>query len=163
MTQSLAPDVVIRPALSSDVPVITDHVRRVLGEFGISFGIGATSDSELFELPDSYLRREGLFWIAERAGSRTLLGTAGIVRVRPDAFELRKMYLVPESRGHGIGAALLDLAVAHARQRGAAKLVLDTVDQMREAIAFYERRGFVRDDSEISAPRCTRGYMLPLD
>lgn len=162
MARPLAPDLVLRPARASDVPAIADHVRRVLAEFGISFGIGASSDAELFELPESYEQREGVFWIVERSGSNALLGTAGVVRVRPDAFELRKMYLAPESRGEGIGAALLDRAIAHAHERGAMKLVLDTVDQMRDAIAFYERHGFVRDDREISAPRCTRGYVLSL-
>jgi hypothetical protein len=41
-------------------------------------------------------------------------------------------------------------------------MVLDTAEQMRAAIAFYEARGFVRDDSWIRGARCTRGYRLDL-
>jgi hypothetical protein len=33
---------------------------------------------------------------------------------------------------------------------------------MTAAIAFYERNGFVRDDAQRRASRCSRGYRLEL-
>ena len=58
--------------------------------------------------------------------------------------------------------ALLAEAKAFARAAGAQKLVLDTTEQMKAAIAFYEREGFVRDDAEVRGARCSRGYVLAL-
>jgi ribosomal protein S18 acetylase RimI-like enzyme len=72
------------------------------------------------------------------------------------------MYLAPEARGQGVGRRLLDAAKAFAVERGFRQLVLDTTEQMRAAIAFYERNGFVRDDSQIRGSRCSRGYILTL-
>jgi GNAT superfamily N-acetyltransferase len=73
------------------------------------------------------------------------------------------MYLRGASRGLGIGKRLLDVAVAWVRAQGGTRMVLDTVDQMTQAIAFYEANGFVRDDAQIRGARCTRGYVRVLD
>jgi putative acetyltransferase len=79
-----------------------------------------------------------------------------------DAYELRKMYLAPASRGQRLGEQLLDVATDFARARGARRVVLDTVESMTRAIAFYEAHGFVRDDAQIRGARCTRGYVREL-
>ena len=72
------------------------------------------------------------------------------------------MYLLPRSRGLGLGQQLLELAVQWVKARGGARMVLDTTDQMTRAIAFYEKNGFVRDDREIRGARCSRGYVRVL-
>jgi putative acetyltransferase len=150
-----------RAVTSADAPAVVEHVRCVLAEFGIEFGVGADSDDELRDLPDSYASRGGAFWVlTDDAG--VLLGTIGVMPLSERSFELRKMYLAPYARGQGLGAALFDAALVFVRDRGASELVLDTVDRMHDAIAFYERRGFVRDDRHITAPRCNRGYVLKL-
>lgn len=151
----------LRQVTDQDVPAVVQHVRTTLAEFGIVFGVGASSDDELLRLPASYAANGGAFWIVEDDSGR-LLGTAGVMPLSATSFELRKMYLSPAARGQGLGARLFDEAVAFARSRGATEMVLDTVDRMTDAIAFYEKRGFVRDDRHISAPRCNRGYALKL-
>jgi GNAT superfamily N-acetyltransferase len=152
---------VIRLVVSADVPAVLQHVREILAEFGIAFGVGSQTDAELAELPQSYASKGGAFWIATASGGR-IVGTAGVARIDERSFELRKMYLSPETRGKGVGAALLAQAIAHAREHGARSMVLDTVEQMTDAIRFYERNGFVRDDCKIRGARCTRGYFLDL-
>ncbi len=154
--------VVLRPVRSGDVPAVVALVRTVLEEFGLTFGEGSPTDDELFALPDSYRVRGGAFWIAEDAKG-ALLGTCGIVPVGPSDHELRKMYLDRAARGLGLGARLLALALEHARSSGAARVVLDTTEAMRDAIAFYERNGFVRDDTQIRGCRCSRGYVRALE
>jgi len=153
----------IRPVTATDVPSVVAHVRTVLAEFGLSFGVGSASDAELFDLPHTYEGRGGAFWVAVMGDPPRIVGTAGVMPVGGDASELRKMYLSPETRGKGMGGALLERVIAHARAHGAHRLVLDTVNQMKEAIAFYERHGFVRDDAQIRGARCDRGYTLRLD
>ncbi len=83
--------------------------------------------------------------------------------VAPQTFELRKMYLRGETRGLGIGKRMLDAAVAWVRARGGTRIGLDTTEAMTKAIAFYEANGFVRDDSQKRAARCSRGYLRVLE
>jgi putative acetyltransferase len=151
----------VRAVEHRDVPAVLTLVAGVLGEFGLEFGKGSPTDAELHDLPASYVDRGGAFWIAQQDG--VLLGTCGVFPVAPGTFELRKMYLGPASRGLGIGKRLLDVAVAWSRDRGGTRMVLDTVEQMSRAIAFYEANGFSRDDTQIRGARCTRGYIRVLE
>lgn len=146
----------VRPVRATDVPGVLALIREVLAEFGLTFGQGSTTDAELAELPGAYTDRGGMFWVALRDG--VLLGTCGVFPLGGGDFELRKMYLAPASRGLGLGTQLLDTAVAWCRSAGGARLVLDTVEEMTRAIAFYEAHGFTRDDAQVRGSRCTRGY-----
>jgi GNAT superfamily N-acetyltransferase len=72
------------------------------------------------------------------------------------------MYLRGPARGLGLGGRLLDEAVTWTRTQGGHRMVLDTTEQMKRAIAFYEAHGFVRDDTQIRGARCSRGYVMEI-
>lgn len=55
---------------------------------------------------------------------------------------LAELYVVPPLRGGGIGRALMEGALAAARERGAAWIDLGTSDDDVAARALYERMGF---------------------
>ncbi len=148
----------LREVRASDVPEVLALVAEVLAEHGLEFGRGSPTDEQLHHLPSSYA--SGAFWVAHHHGA--LIGTCGVDPVEPGTCELRKMYLRPSARGLGAGKQLLDVAVAWTRAHGGTRLVLDTVESMARAIAFYEANGFVRDDTQIRGARCTRGYVLSL-
>ena len=150
----------IREATADDVPAIVEHVAKVLAEFGLTFGSGSPTDDQLRGLPASYRDHGGAFWVAYNDGA--LVGTAGVFPVEPGTYELRKMYLLPTLRGLGLGKKLLAACVDWVRARGGTYIVCDTIDAMTRAIAFYEAHGFVRDDAQMRAERCTRGYRLDL-
>lgn len=61
--------------------------------------------------------------------------------------ELKRMYVVPEVRGQGVGRALLTRLEAEGRALGLGRLVLETGIRQVEALGLYRRAGF----SEISA------------
>lgn len=64
-----------------------------------------------------------------------------MVRAAPGEEELLLIATVPEQRGKGLGARMIELLAQDARTRGADRLFLE----MREnnpAIALYERQGF---------------------
>ncbi len=148
----------------AEVPEVVEHVARVLAEFGLEFGVGSETDEAVRNLPASYLDHGGAFWVAREVDGarRTLVGTCGVFPVAPETFELRKMYLAAAARGLGVGTRLLDEAIAWTKAHGGERMVLDTTDAMGAAIKFYERHGFVRDDTQIRGARCTRGYVRPL-
>lgn len=151
---------VVRLVEPSDVASVLALVADVLGEFGLEFGKGSPTDAELHGLPASYTSNGGAFWVALHGDK--LLGTCGVFPVAPHTFELRKMYLRGASRGLGLGKRLLDTAIEWVRAHDGTRVVLDTIEQMTRAIVFYEANGFVRDDAQKRASRCTRGYVRVL-
>jgi len=57
---------------------------------------------------------------------------------------LMHMVVDERYRKRGIGSALTKKAVDYARENGAIKVWLDTTPRLKEAMALYEKHGFVR-------------------
>jgi GNAT superfamily N-acetyltransferase len=79
--------------------------------------------------------------------------------------EVRLLAVAPESRGQGVGAALMDECVRRARQTGATALGLHTSESMKAALRMYERMGFVRApeyDFHPDGAELVQGYRLSL-
>lgn len=73
-----------------------------------------------------------------------------------------RFFVWPAARGRGIGAALMGQAQAYAADRRLS-LVLDVAEHNRDAIAFYERRGWRRvgtAELPLSADPWTLGVLL---
>ena len=68
-----------------------------------------------------------------------------------DAY-LEELYVVPERRGHGLGRALLEAAMDHARERGAAHIDLGTSEDDVAARALYESAGFTNREGRPDGP-----------
>jgi ribosomal protein S18 acetylase RimI-like enzyme len=108
-------------------------------------------------------------WIAGRV--RELLGDdfavllAGegpdglaVLRLRPGLWSegregyLAELYVVPARRGNGLGRALLEGAMALARERGADHIELGTSEDDVAARALYESAGFVNRERPPDGP-----------
>ena len=77
-----------------------------------------------------------------RNQSQKLVG-CGILRlIRPDAAELKHMYIHPSAQGLGLGRQLLDMRIEEARKIGCTSLYADTVKGNSQMLSMYERRGF---------------------
>ncbi len=61
-----------------------------------------------------------------------------------DFAELKRMWVVPEARGRGISKAILADLEARTIGAGHSLLRLETGIDSHEALALYERKGFVR-------------------
>src|SRR5918995_4541209 len=68
-----------------------------------------------------------------------------------DAY-LEELYVVPERRGRGLGRALLEAAMDHARERGAARIDLNTSVDDVAARALYESAGFTNREGGPEGP-----------
>jgi GNAT superfamily N-acetyltransferase len=98
---------------------------------------------ELRALASHSARAGGALWAAEREGQ--VVGMVGTRPLQEDAaWEICRMYVARACRGTGLAAQLLELAEAHARAAGAARLVLRSDTRFDAAHRFYEKRGYVR-------------------
>jgi DNA-binding MarR family transcriptional regulator/N-acetylglutamate synthase-like GNAT family acetyltransferase len=62
----------------------------------------------------------------------------------PGAAECKRLYVRPAARGNRIADRLLDAMEGFARDEGIEWIYLDTYDDLKTAIALYERRGYER-------------------
>jgi GNAT superfamily N-acetyltransferase len=72
-------------------------------------------------------------------------------RGRPGAL-VEDVAVHPDAQGLGIGRALMDEAMARARQAGCYKLALSSNARRTEAHAFYERLGYGRHGVSFTVP-----------
>jgi ribosomal protein S18 acetylase RimI-like enzyme len=94
---------------------------------------------------DGYLER-GTVLVATRGGTPIghvqLLGPGEAGARVGDDWELKSLAVVAAERGTGLGRRLVEAALAHARARGAARVVLSTGAADTALLRFYQRRGF---------------------
>ena len=73
----------------------------------------------------------------------------------PRAGECKRMYVRPAARGRRIADMLLDAQEEFARDAGLEWIYLDTYDDLKPAIAIYERRGYERCERYNDNPQAT--------
>lgn len=83
----------------------------------------------------------GYIFMAELNGAS--VGTVALIREDVGVFELAKMTVADSTRGLGVGRALGEAAIAHARAIGARKIELLTNSALVPAITLYHSLGFV--------------------
>jgi putative acetyltransferase len=71
-----------------------------------------------------------------------VVGTAAMIRVTPERYELAKMAVATTHQQRGIGNTLGLACTTWAAQRGARVLFLETNSALDGAIRLYERLGF---------------------
>jgi GNAT superfamily N-acetyltransferase len=97
--------------------------------------------ADAMRLPGPYVPPRGGIWFAQ-AGDDAI----GCVALRPitdDTGEVKRMYVDRAWRGRGVGRALLETLIAHARAAGYRQLRLGTIADMTAARSLYHSLGFV--------------------
>jgi GNAT superfamily N-acetyltransferase len=71
-------------------------------------------------------------------------GCAGLAMLAgaPGTAEVKRLYVRPASRGHGIARALMSRVHDHAARAGLTRLVLDVLPARTVALGFYRRLGY---------------------
>jgi|GEM_PF-175333 len=80
------------------------------------------------------------FLVARRAGAA--VGCGALVLGTDGEAELKRMFVLPEARGGGIGARVLEALEAAAREEGVRVIRLETGVRQPEALALYRGRGY---------------------
>ena len=130
----------IRPAVQADRDKVIDIVRSVLHEFAMHWDPQG-ADAELMSMPGSYSDAGGVCLVVVD-NDDSIVGVLGMMPVSDQMVELRKMYLLPSTRGHGVGRCLVEYAINWARAAGFAQIELETAAALKAAIALYQKMGF---------------------
>jgi putative acetyltransferase len=131
-------------------------IAQVLAEYGLPWD-ETDADQDVVKVEQFYQETGGEFWVVEREGK--LVGTAGYYPISrgKNAVEIRKMYLLPEVRGKGLGRFLLEQLERAIAQRNYQEIWLETASVLTEAIQLYEKAGY-KSAEGVETARCDRVY-----
>jgi GNAT superfamily N-acetyltransferase len=120
-------------------PVPRELVAAMLAEIGEIYDASLGPITEA--TPEELAPPGGGFVVLWEDG-RPIAG-GGVRGLDDDACEIKRMYVVPEARGRGLGGALLAALEDLARDLGYAVARLDTGPRQPNAQRMYERAGYV--------------------
>ena len=81
-------------------------------------------------------------FVIARDADGAAVGCGGLRRLDATSGELKRMYVVPATRGSGVADAVLAALESRARAFGWTHLCLETGDRQPDAVAFYTRHGY---------------------
>jgi putative acetyltransferase len=141
--------------VQASTPQQHEDARTLLGEYATSLGWDLTSGwiaTELANVPGSYAPPAGALLVAyvgaEPAGVLGLQPVPATARFGhvdvTRSGELKRLFVRPEHRRHGVGQALMLRAEEEARERGYTALLLTTnAEMMPLAQHLYDSLGYV--------------------
>lgn len=127
-------------------------VQSIIDEYCNAIGVLVRDDRNRLE---HYFDDDSGIWLASQAAK-----SVGCVVLRPlaspaEACEVKRMYVRESHRGMNVADALLDALEAYAVGRGYRYAYLDTKDDLRAAVRFYERRGYSACERYNDNPQAT--------
>lgn len=146
-------------------PVDSTEAHELLDEYfrarTVGFAEQDVAYTTTFPKPEVFVPPAGVFLVVDDDAGRPV-GCGGI-RLIADGphgtrYEVKHLYLRPETRGRGWGRLLLDGLEARARELGARELVLDTHHSLEAAGVLYARSGFVAIEPYNDNPNASRWY-----
>ncbi len=136
--------------LRAESPADIDAVRGLMRDFNRwvmaeiaqtdNPSIFAQFDAELAGLPGRYGPPSGCLVLARLQGEPA--GCVGFYAHDPATVEIKRMFVPPRARGHGVGARMLELLLSQARAGGYRRALLSSHHSMAAAHATYHRAGF---------------------
>ncbi len=134
---------IIRLIQKKDNPQIAKVIHSVLEDFNAPKVGTAYADKSLDCMFETYQKPKAAYFVVEE--NNKIIGGAGVAKLdnyEGNVCELQKMYFLPEARGRGVGAQMMEFCLAKAREFGFEKIYLETMEYMTHAQKLYKQAGF---------------------
>ena len=132
-------DVLVQPAQDEDYAAVRELFRA-----GLKEGLVPDNDTgaDIETLHEAYFSDDGQsnFWVAKCGGE--VVGMIGVQKTSEDTAEVRRLRVRQTHRRHGVGAKLVEQALAFCRHPSYLKVILDVRIERGPAIALFEKFGF---------------------
>ena len=150
----------IRHWQESDRSLAAGVIRQVLLEYGLPWQ-PEEADWDVIEVKKAYLDSGGEFWVVEDRGK--IVGTAAYYPTQHDrqGVEIRKMYLLPQVRGRGLGKYLLQQLEIAIALKNFTTVYIETASVLKEAVILYEKNHY-QPMMDVTTARCDRAYYKKL-
>jgi GNAT superfamily N-acetyltransferase len=119
------------------------QVASLFGQYAASLPVDLDAQGfaeEIAHLPGPYAPPEGALLLARKDGGA--LGCIALKRLGPGVAEIKRLYVVQQGRGLGVGKALVAAILKEAAMLGYREIKLDTLPHMTQAIVLYRGFGF---------------------
>ena len=109
-------------------------------------------DEEVLRNPEKYIINKGGHIFFARL-NKQVVGTVALMPIGDDGlYELTKMAVSPNHRGHKIGQQLMQFCIDYAKSMGLTKLILYSNRKLENAIYIYRKYGFIELEIESNSP-----------
>ena len=133
----------IRKIVSSDNSTMAAIIRASLLEFNAAKPGTVYFDETTDALTELFQQKRSAYFVIEIdheiAGGAGFFPTKGL---EENTCELVKMYISKKFRSNGYGQTLLERCISEAKKNGYEKMYLESLPELKNAIAMYEKNGF---------------------
>lgn len=122
---------------------LIEEARALFVEYEAATGVDLcfqNFEQELRTLPGEYAPPAGSLFIARE--NDEIAGCVALKKIDEGVCEMKRLYVRPRFRGAGAGRFLAESVIRAACEIGYARMRLDTLPSMPEAIALYRSLGF---------------------
>ncbi len=96
---------------------------------------------DIDDFENKYVANGGAFLVITEEGR--VIGTGAVHRLEEEVCEIKRLWLLPEYQGQGLGRRMMDQLLSIAREKGYTKVRLETTPAYQvKAYNFYRHLGF---------------------
>ena len=141
--QEVQKDSIDRDIIQDAVMIQSEYGKYLFDEIYLKESRNDYFES-LTEFPnDTFQRPNGVYFVVN-GDTNKAVGAIGLGRVDKVSCEMRRFFVLPNQRGNGIGAQLVNFIIQEAKKMHYVRMYLETQPEMIQAIHLYEKCGFKR-------------------
>jgi putative acetyltransferase len=140
----------IRPLQPEEIPVAKRLIYQIAHKVfqdprsldeSIAFYESKSLLQDIDDLEACYFNNDGIFLVL--TDDDRIIGTGAVLKLNDEVCELKRVWLLHEYHGQGLGYRIMQELLAFAREKGYARMRLETDEEYQNrAFSFYKRLGF---------------------
>lgn len=139
---------------------VKNVINTVMSALRPDYNPNDLKNAELNKINEAYTGK-GRFWVAKDGNK--IIGTVAIFQRSPEEANLKKLFLLKEYRGKGIGKKLLQHALDHCVKQSFKRITLITSTYAHEAQKLYHHFGFCKTDKIYDFDKTLIQYRLAFE